>query len=73
LTAILNHPLEFYYQNLWSYYHASGSDFSAIGPLKCGPLDRACLSLNVGGSGSLDLFFDQNFLGWTSPYKIFGG
>jgi hypothetical protein len=24
------------YQNPWSYYHASGSDFAAIGPLKCG-------------------------------------
>jgi hypothetical protein len=35
-------------------------------------LDRACLSLNVGGSGNLDLFFDQHILGWTSPYKILG-
>ena len=65
-------PQGIYYQNLWSYYHASGSDFAAIGPLKFGPLDKACLSLNVGGSGNLDLFFDQNILGWTSPYKILG-
>ena len=56
-------PEGLYYQNLWSYYHASGSDFSAIGPLKCGPFDKACLSLNVGGSGNLDLFVDQNILG----------
>ena len=65
-------PEGFYYQNLWSWYHASGSDFAAIGALKCGRLDRACLSLNVGGSGSLDLFVDQNQIGWTSPYKILG-
>jgi hypothetical protein len=24
------------YQNPWSCYYASGSDFAAIGPLKCG-------------------------------------
>jgi hypothetical protein len=34
--------------------------------------DSVVLSLNVGGSGSLDLFFDQNILGWTSTYKILG-
>jgi hypothetical protein len=65
-------PEGMFYSNLWSYYHASGSDFAQTGPLKCSPHDRACLSLNLGGSGSLNLFVDQNVLGWTSPYKIFG-
>lgn len=64
-------PEGFYYQNIWSYYHASGS-FGASHTLKCGPLDRDCLSLFVAGSGNLDLFVDQNILGWTSPYKILG-
>ena len=63
-----------YYLNQWSYYHASGSFFSSIGRIKCGPLGRACLglNLNIGGSGNLDLFIDQNIFGWTSPYKILG-
>jgi hypothetical protein len=61
-----------YYSNIWSYYHASGSDFAEIGPLKCGPRDRVCLGLNLGGDGSLDLFVDQNVFVWTSPYKILG-
>jgi hypothetical protein len=65
-------PEGLFYSNIWSYYHASGSDFAETGPLKCGPRDRACLNLNLGGSGSLDLFVDQNVLGWTSPYKILG-
>jgi hypothetical protein len=65
-------PEGVYYSNIWSYYHASGSDFAETGPLKCGPLDRICLGLNLGGNGSLDLFVDQNVLVWTSPYKILG-
>jgi hypothetical protein len=65
-------PEGFYYSNIWSYYHASGSDFTALGPLKCGPRDRVCLSLNLGGHGNLDEFVDQNIIGWTSPYKLLG-
>src|SRR5713226_10430604 len=53
-------PEGVYYSNIWSYYHASGSDFAETGPLKCGPLDRICLGLNLGGNGNLDLFVDQN-------------
>lgn len=63
-------PRGMYYSNVWSYYHASGSDFAETGPLKCGPRDRVCLSLNLGGNGSLDLFVDQNIFIWTSPYKV---
>lgn len=42
-------PEGFYYSNVWSYYHASGSDFVSTTSLRCGPLDRECLRLNVGG------------------------
>jgi hypothetical protein len=48
-----------YYSNVFSYYHASGNDFAETGPLKCGPRDRVCLSLNLGGNRSLDLFIVQ--------------
>jgi hypothetical protein len=65
-------PEGLFYSNVWSYYHASGNAFAETGPLKCGPRDRVCLSLNLGGNGSLDLFVDQNFFGWTTPYKILG-
>ena len=65
-------PSGIHYSNIWSYYHASGSDFAEIGPLKCGPRDRVCLGLNLGGNGNLDLFVDQNVFVWTSPYKILG-
>ena len=56
-------PEGLYYSNVFSYYHASGNDFAETGPLKCGPRDRVCLSLNLGGNGSLDLFVDQNIFG----------
>ena len=65
-------PEGIFYSNIWSYYHASGSDFAETGPLKCGPRDRICLSLKLGGNGNIDLFVDQNVVGWTSPYKILG-
>jgi hypothetical protein len=71
--AAADQPAEgVYYSNIWSYYHASGSDFEEIGPLKCGPLDRVCLSLNVGGHGNLDLFADQNLFWVVTPLKILG-
>ena len=50
----------------------ASSNFAEIGPLKCGPRDRVCLSLNVGANGNLDLFVDQNVFLWTSTYKILG-
>jgi hypothetical protein len=72
IAAAQQPPSGIYYTNLWSYYRASGSDFVAIGPLKCGPLDRVCLSLNVGGNGSLDLFIDQNIFWVVTPLTILG-
>ena len=63
-------PEGFYYQNMWSYYHASGNLFIQTGSLISGP--RGSLSLNLSGSGSLDLFVDQNIVAWTTPFKILG-
>ncbi len=56
-------PEGIFYSNVWSYYHASGRDLVATGPLKCSPQDKVCLSLNLGGSGSLDEFVHQNIIG----------
>ena len=35
------------YQNLWSYYHASGNSFLQTGPVKCGPAGKLCLGFNA--------------------------
>ena len=65
-------PEGIFYSNVWSYYHASGSDFvSFASPApKIGTGDSTGVKLNV--SGSLDEFVDQNIIGWTSPYKVLG-
>ncbi|MGH9342866.1 MAG: SphA family protein [Terriglobia bacterium] len=72
LQSAQQFPEGVFYSNVWSYYHASGSDFAETGPVKCGPRDRVCLSLNLGGNGSLDQFVDQNIVGWTTPYQFWG-
>jgi hypothetical protein len=65
-------PEGLYYQNLFSYYHTSGSGFAGTDSLTCGPLGSACLGANFAGSGSLDLFIDAHVFSWTSPYRILG-
>lgn len=60
------------YQNLWSYYHASGDSFLQTGPVKCGPRGKLCLGFNANGTGSLDLFVDQNVFSLVTPYKLLG-
>jgi hypothetical protein len=61
------------YQNLWSWYHASGDSFLQSGNLKCGPLrGRLCLSANLSASGSLDIFVDQNIFWLVTPFKFLG-
>ncbi len=57
------------YSNIWSYYRASGG-FLLSGTIKCGPLGKVCLSSSFQGSGSLDLFVDQNFFWLVTPFKI---
>jgi hypothetical protein len=62
-------PEGIFYSNVWSYYHASSSDFGTIRiPKGLG----ASTSLKLSVSGSLDEFVDQNIIGWTSPYKVLG-
>jgi len=60
------------YQNLWSYYHASGNSFLQAGAVKCGPRGKLCLGFNANGNGSLDLFVDQNVFWLVTPYKLLG-
>ena len=72
IAAAQQPPEGVFYSNIWSYYNASGSEFAETGPLKCGPFDRVCLGLNVGGSGSLDLFADQNLFWIVTPFKFLG-
>jgi hypothetical protein len=60
------------YQNLWSYYHASGSSFLQSGPIICGPRGKLCLGFNANANGSLDLFVDQNIFWLVTPYKLLG-
>jgi hypothetical protein len=59
------------YQNLWSYYHASG-DFLQISPVICGPRGKLCLGLNANAGGSLDVFVDQNIFWLVTPYRLLG-
>src|SRR5258708_34941857 len=48
-------PEGIFYQNLFSWYHASGDGFFQSGNLKCGPVvGRVCLSANLSANGSLD-------------------
>jgi hypothetical protein len=72
-------PEGIFYSNVWSYYHASSSDFLTVksppsGPFRTGgkiaTASMGTSKLNV--SGSLDEFVDQNIIGWTSPYKVLG-
>lgn len=64
-------PEGIFYSNVWSYYHASGSDFVTASQPRCTALEY-CQSLKLNVSGSLDEFVDQNIIGWTSPYKVLG-
>lgn len=71
LNGATQPPEGVYYQNMWSYYQASGSGFIQTG-LKSGPLGQASLAHNINGSGSLEIFVDQNIVSWTAPLKILG-
>jgi hypothetical protein len=69
-------PEGIYYENLFSYYTASGSgnlDASRARSLEA--LGRQ-LNLTVNGSfnhnSSLDVYVDQNIFGVTTPLKVFG-
>lgn len=58
------------YQNLFSYYHASGNSFVSVSGLKCaGP---ACVNASLNANGSLDLFIDAHVFSYVSRFKLFG-
>jgi hypothetical protein len=63
-------PVGILYQNMWSRYWVSNNGFFQTGPIKCGPRGRLCLGANLGASGSLDLFVDQNIFWLVTPFKI---
>ena len=63
-------PEGIFYSNVWSYYHASGSDFGSI--RSPNSVSGTSTSFNLNVRGSLDEFVDQNIIGWTSPYKVLG-
>jgi hypothetical protein len=64
-------PTGLHFQNLFSYYHTSGSGFVQSN-LRCGPRRRVCLSANAAANGSLDLFVDFVAASWTSTFTILG-
>lgn len=57
-------PEGIYYQNVFSYYHASGSRTR----LEQGQV----LERRLEAQGTLDVYVDQNILGWTTPFKVLG-
>ena len=69
-------PEGIYYENLFSYYHASGSANLDASRVRSAELLGRQLNLTVSGSldrnSSLDVYVDQNFFGVTTPFKIFG-
>lgn len=65
-------PVGLLYQNLFSYYHASGDSFLQTGPILCGPRGKLCLGFNASANGSLDLFVDQNIFWLVTPFEVLG-
>ena len=70
-------PEGIYYQNIFSYYNASGSatlDASHTRTLEIFGHDVLNLTLNAKLSlkADLDTYVDQNIIGMTSPFKLFG-
>ena len=69
-------PEGIYYQNLFSYYNASGSfalDASRARTIQAlGQQFNLTLNANLKLRGSLDAYVDQNIIGMTTPLKILG-
>jgi hypothetical protein len=64
-------PPGLHFQNLFSYYHASGNGFVESG-FRCRPRGRVCLSANAAANGSLDSFVDFAAVSWTSTFTLVG-
>jgi hypothetical protein len=69
-------PEGIYYQNIFSYYNASGSgtlDASRTRDLQVfGRQLGLTVNANLNLKASLDVYVDQNIIGMTTPFKIFG-
>jgi len=69
-------PEGIYYQNVFSYYHASGSatlDVSRARDLQVlGRQLGLTVNANFNANASLDSYVDQNIIGMTTPLKILG-
>src|SRR5262245_55800853 len=69
-------PEGIYYQNIFSYYNASASDVLSGSRTRDFQLAARQLGLTVNANlkleASLDLYVDQNIIGWTTPFKILG-
>ena len=69
-------PEGIYYQNIFSYYHAS--EFQSLSASQARSLEifRQQVGLsataNLNTKSTLDVYVDQNILGWTTPFKILG-
>jgi hypothetical protein len=69
-------PEGIYYQNVFTYYHASG--FRAVSAIDARSVEilRQQLQLsataNLNVKSSLDAYIDQNIIGVTTPFKILG-
>src|SRR5262252_6103546 len=70
-------PEGIYYQNIFSYYHASDSLILEASRTRDLQLFGQQLGLTVDarfkGKANLDAYVDQNIVGMTTPLKIFGG
>src|SRR5262249_45741603 len=69
-------PEGIYYQNIFSYYHSSNSAILEAARARDLTVFGRQLGLTVNaafnGKSSLDVYLDQNFIGMTTPFKIFG-
>jgi hypothetical protein len=69
-------PEGIYYQNIFSYYNASGSrtlDASRSRDLEVfGRQLGLTVNANLNLKASLDVYVDQNIIGMTTPFKILG-
>jgi hypothetical protein len=69
-------PEGIYYQNIFSYYHSSNSAILEASRARDLIVFGRQLGLTVNaafnGKSSLDAYIDQNIIGMTTPFKIFG-
>ena len=67
-------PEGIYYQNIFSYYNASGTllDATRIKQLQLLGRDVGNLVANLKVGASLDAYVDQNIIGMTTPFTLLG-